>query len=471
MKTMKPFLFIFSLAIFSQIAFGQNVIIYDNHKGEFKKPISPVTEGEFVTFKIVNINTFRYKVEIEGTMIDYVTQIPSELQTLFRLPSESVSASKTTDALNEAKDAAEPMKVIAKEVSDEVRVASTPAKEKLEQALKELTQACDAYILIAQKVANIKFLRVELINLSKHNWENYGKLAEKLPSLRARTALKKDYDDFVTAYAKAYALYTKAINAARVAQDTVKQKEIEKAEEKLEEANKKLNEEDFLKLIEDVMVLQEALQNSKYFEVKSAPIQMDGDFMEFTVKITPVQTNDLMPFEAAQAFPVSIPARGGLKVDFSVGPIISFGKNSRDEKYYFKLPETTSAVKDTTLSLLNNNNTISPSIAAMMHFYGRSGKTSSIGGLFGVGAGFQSINDVNLSIVAGLSMILGKREKIMLNTGVSYLRIERLKTNQYIDGGKYSPSKVSISDVTEKVFKPSFFLSISYNLTRRVQRN
>lgn len=471
MKPVKTLIINLLFLFWSCITFGQNIIIYDSHKGEFKKTISPVTEGEFVTFKIVNINTFRYKVEIEGTMIDYVTQIPSELQTLFRLPPESVSASKTTDALNEAKDAAEPMKVIAKEVSDEVRVASTPAKEKLEQTLKELTQACDAYILIAQKVANIKFLRVELINLSKQNWENYGKLAEKLPSLRARTALKKDYDDFVTAYAKAYALYPKAINAARMAQDTIKQKEIEKAEEKLEEANKKLNEEDFLKLIEDVMVLQEALQNSKYFEVKSAPIQMDGDFMEFTVKITPVQTNDLMPFETAQAFPVSIPARGGLKVDFSVGPIISFGKNSRDEKYYFKLPETTSAVKDTTLSLLNNNNTISPSIAAMMHFYGRSGKTSSIGGLFGVGAGFQSINDVNISIVAGLSMILGKREKIMLNTGVSYLRIERLKTNQYIDGGKYSPSKVNLSDVTEKVFKPSFFLSISYNLTRRVQRN
>lgn len=298
MKPLQITLFFLLFFSFSFSIFGQHAIIYDYSKGDFRKAISPVPEGEFVTFKIINVNTFRFKVEIEGINIDFVTQVPSELQTLFRLPDESANNATTTDGLKESKEATDHMKNlldIASTNTKEAAVADKPKKQKLEKALEDLTQACDEYIIIAQKVANIKFIRVELINLSKHDWEDYKKLAARLQStpLQSRSSMKKDYDDFITAYAKAYSLYTKAKNAAKAAGDTDKQEEIEEAEEKLEEANKKINADNFLKLIEDVMVLQEALQNDKYFEVKSAPIQMDGDFMEFTVKITPVQTNDL----------------------------------------------------------------------------------------------------------------------------------------------------------------------------------
>lgn len=456
--------------------YSQSVIIYDFNKGDFNKPITPVQTGSFMTLKIKNINTFRYKVEISGLNIDYVTQIPSELQTIFRLPKEeSTNTTKTTEGLKEGNEEAEAMKnlaIIAKKESDDAAssvipaiAATAPNKKNLSDAMKELSEACQEYIKIAQKVGDIKFLRAELINLSKHNWENHGELAERLPPPRDRTSMKRDYNTFITSYAKAYSLYSKAKKAANLAKDTEKEKEIEEAEEKLEESNNKINEDSFLKLIEDIMILQEALQNKKYFEVISAPIQMDGDYMEFIVKITPVQTNDLMPFESEQEFPVLIPAKGGLKVDFSVGPVVSFGNNSKDCNYYFK-----AATTDTTLQLLQNKNSISPSIAAMMHFYRRSGRLGSVGGLFGVGAGLQSVEQINFNLYFGLSAVLGKSEKIMLNSGISYLRVARLKEDQFKVGGSYRPSKVNISDVIEKVFKPSFFLSISYNLTRRVEK-
>ncbi len=451
-----------SLSIYSQ-----SVIIYDFNKGDFNKPITPVQSGSFMTLKIKNINTFRYKVEISGLNIDYVTQIPSELQTIFRLPQEeSTNTTKTTEGLKEGNDASGSMKAVAKVAKDESD--KTPAdadKKKLSDSMKELSEACQEYLSIAQKVAEIKFLRAELINLSKHNLGNHSELAERLPPPRDRTAMKRDYNAFITSYAKAYALYSKAKRAANAAGDTDKEKEIQEAEEKLEEGNNKINEDSFLKLIEDIMILQEALQNKKYFEVISAPIQMDGDYMEFIVKITPVQTNDLMPFESAQEFPILIPARGGLKVDFSVGPVVSFGNNAKDCNYYFK-----AAATDTTLQSLQNKNSISPSMAAMMHFYSRSGRLGSVGGLFGVGAGLQSVEQINFNLYFGLSAVLGKSEKIMINSGVSYLRVARLKEDQFKVGGSYRPSKVNISDVTERVFKPSFFISISYNLTKRVER-
>ena len=143
-----------------------------------------------------------------------------------------------------------------------------------------------------------------------------------------------------------------------------------------------------------------------------------------------------------------------------------FGKNSRDDIYFAEVSKTDPNIS--TLRKRANNNSISPGIAAMMHFGPRSGKDFRPALMFGVGAGFQNTSDVNLSLYFGGSLVFGKRERVMLSSGVSYLRVTRLKTEQYIVDQQY-PSPTNIADITEKIFKPSFFLALSYNLTNKLE--
>ena len=495
-------------AFFTQ-AQKDDPIIYDFSKGAFvqnaaynsaKGKVAPLTYGGFAKFKIININTFRYKVELQGTSVNYMTPIPSELQRVFRLSGENFSDQNLVKALGLTKESATEMEEVEEQTRDVAKAAGSDAEtaalkaiqfsddtvaaddakaankikdaaEKLEKEMQKLVAACEQFVVIAQKVANIKFTRMQLVNLSKQLWKNHGEMLAALPALLTEEQMKANYDLFTVYYAKAYSLYTNALLAAEAADEAKVPgaksyiKAIKQADEKIEEGHDLFYQDNFIKLIEDVVTLQNALENSANFEVKSAPIQVDGDYVGFTFKIAPVQVNSLMPFETAQEFPIEIPARGGLKVDFGVGPAFSFGDNSRDNIYFF---EPTSKKDTSVLKQRPNNNTISPGIAATMHVGPRNGTEWRPALMFGVGAGFQTMQDVNLSMYVGASVVCGKRERVMLSAGWSFLRVERLKDKEYTLDKEYLTSSTSIANVTEKVFKSSGFLSISYNLTNKL---
>jgi len=56
----------------------------------------------------------------------------------------------------------------------------------------------------------------------------------------------------------------------------------------------------------------------------------------------------------------------------------------------------------------------------------------------------------------------------MLGAGLSYLQISRLKDGEFVLGRDYSTS-IPINDLTEKVYKKSFFITLSYSLTNRIE--
>lgn len=467
------------ISVFFLPSAGFSQLVYDFSKGEFLPSnnaynkqtgkVNPIPYGGFIQLNIININTFRYKVELQGNSINYVTPIPSELQTVFKLSAENYDDRNTNNALRLIKQASDQMTQQAKEAEklseNKAADGSTDEKERLVNNMNELVKACAEYIKIAERVANIKYTRMQLINISKQKWADHSKMMDNMPPTLVESEMKKDYMLFSKYYAEAYVKYENAADAATDVNAEIKKAVVE-AKKDITESQNLFYEDNFLKLIEDVTILQHAMENEEYFQVNSAPIQIDGDYADFKVKITPAQVNDLMPYEISRTFPVEVPVKGGLKVDFSTGPAISFGKNSRDDIYFAEVSKT-----DPNISVLKkrgNNNSISPGIAAMMHFGPRSGKDFRPTLMFGLGAGFQNTSDVNLSLYFGGSLVFGKRERVMLSSGVSYLKVTRLKTEQYVVDQQYT-TPINIADITEKIFKPSFFLSLSYNLTNRLE--
>ncbi len=474
------------------------------------KIIEPVPYGKFTIFQIENINKFLYKVEMSGKSIELQTPIPSELQTLFRLNSKELEAKAETKKADEAVnqvasslllmeaeeksldkkiEAFEDKEVVTppdpkKSSKDNKKTMKELVAEKEEEKEKEreneiykdlVTQfqetlaKCKEYLevgkVLSSEIFELKHTRNKLVSIAQFDL-SFNEIGVKLATINPPSeSIKNHYHDFKALYIEVETLYERTeATAEMLDQNNVLKKDLVKtiktASGKIEKADILMDEETLLALYDEVEFLYSELGNKNNFTAVAPPVQMDDDMVTYKINITPTATRSLTAFRNPMEFKFDVPTRGGLKTDFSVGPVVSFGKNARDHKYY----------KDSTgeLQELKNKNEISPSLAALMHFYARSGKSTSYGGLFGIGVGFQSTSDVNASLFFGASIVMGKKQKIMLNGGVSYLRVERLQSDQY-KIGEGLPADTDISTVTEKVFKPSPFLSISYNITTKIE--
>jgi hypothetical protein len=438
------------------------------------KIIDPVLFGKFTIFQIDNINKFLYKVEMEGKSIELQTPVPSELQTLFRLTSteleKSANANKAVEGSEETNKGLARMEELLKKVeskADDEQVAE------LKPVMQNLVEKCRAYLEVTKRVAQgifeLKQTRNKLVSVAQLDMA-HSDILSRLSEVRLPSpTLKTDYFEFQALYSEVEALYKQAQISSKKAsldgQEETKQgqKDIETSSENIEHGYALINDEALLGLYNDVEFLYGELENRNNFVAVAPPVQMDDDFVTYTVRISPSSTRALAAYRNPMEFEFDVPTRGGWKVDFSVGPVVSFGKGAKDARYYLETDETT---ETQILREGKNRNDISPSIAALMHFYPRTGRNAALGGLFGIGAGFQSISDINLSLFTGLTYVLGKKQKIMLNGGLSYLRVDRLKLNQFQVGSSYG-SELVLTDVIEKVFKASPFLSITYNLATR----
>ena len=416
----------------------------DPKKGIEKSGVAmPVLVGEFNTFKITDINKFLYKVEIKGSVFELETPIPSELEILFRQTAaqreKSVENEKSAQAANMIPGAVVKMKDLQQAAKDTLfginskinnlkksaALAGSASKmnelttkaEALEQIIKELDKlikACEVYQTMAANTAvqvlNLRSAKSEMISIAQMD-KAWSAIMDQLRNVPPPTPdIRENYLALKQKYVEVEALYEKVKAFGSDDVLVLAQLEaVERALETVEDADELINQENLLALYADVVFLYSELQNENNFIVVAPPVQMDADLVHYTIKVTPSQTRSLAPFRNPVEFSFDVPTKGGLKVDFSVGPVFSFGHNAKDHKYY--LEETTPGkVK---VRYEENKNSLSPSIAAMMHFYTRSGKYIGFGGMLGIGAGFQSANTIDANLFTGVK--LGSRKKTKIN--------------------------------------------------------
>ncbi len=357
----------------------------------------------------------------------------------------------------------------AKAAADAAKAAADAAAKKQQQRLTDIidfmtkqSEFNDKFNSISETVYNLKLIRVKLVNhalkdIPFSEMETIladNKLVPKDPSSEL-FQLKKKFAAIQSNYTELTQKYSDLKN------------QVEESFKVSEQAMKTLNDETILVLFGEVDYLYGELGNKNNFIVNAPPVQAQEDFVNYEISIKPSKTNTLGAHKNPVTVDFDVPVRGGLKVDFSVGPAFSFGDKARDEQFFFEKVDTTENVR---LRARSNNNAITPSIGAFMHFYRRSGTNISFGGLFGVGTGLQNLDDFQVNYYAGLSLVLGKNQKIMLSSGASFLRVDRLKDDQFEVDEEYMKNEFDIADVVEKVYKPSFFLSLTYSLGNRRRR-
>ncbi len=443
----------------------------------------PVPSGKFTIFRIININKFLNKVEIKGKAFELETPVPAELETLFKLKKpdleKTANNKKADEGAAEVKKQSELMRI----ESDNANSITPPAnffdpaasssnKSEFASTMKKLAAKCDEYAEKAKELSQLLFrvkaARVKLIGISQMETAPTEIMGMANDVDAPVESLKDAYTEYRALYEEVEGVYEQAKAKAKTAVVATEQNNIKEASEGVEKGHKLIEDEAILSLMGDVDFLLKELNNKNNYIVVAPPVQMQGDIVTYKVDVTPVSTRSLSAHKNPVNFNFDVPARGGLKVDFSVGPTISFGNHAKDQRFFFR--ETTKT--DTSvLERRENNNSISPGIAAMMHVCTRLPKNVAIGGMFGVGAGFQTVSDANLSLYFGGTIVLGKSQKVMLSGGLSFLKLDRLKTQQFSEGTEYDIKKVKIEEVTEKVLQQSFFFSISYNISNRKEIN
>lgn len=439
---MKKLLFLFFFLLVVEQINAQAIFDFNTKK---TNDTLKLRHGLRASLDIQNINRFVHKAEINTTNVEYISVPSKSLSTLFGVAVDSAVASteKAANNMSEANKNAKNAKTVGPDLSEFKRI------------MDSLIDNCNAYLNAINDIESLQKVNNILIRISKdasnYNEEMMKSAMDANEVDRSLADAKLEEENFERFYKIARKSYQIALKEAKNAdlKDTTliknEGKSIEISYQKLEKALDSLN-------LETTLLKQRLLDVNSYI-IRSEGKTATGDEIEFSVKVD----NEILP-------PFVYVTVGGIKIDYSVGPMISFGKNAQNEIPYFKkLTDSTE-----TLETKFSENRASLGLASYLHISKRTANYARAGLLIGITTDLKDLTKIETNFAIGLTVILGKKTNLIsLATGVNLNRVDRLNEKQFIKGSTYKKGSQALETTLDKVFKPSLFFSVSYILPKR----
>ncbi|MFN8274782.1 MAG: hypothetical protein U0X58_13225 [Flavobacteriaceae bacterium] len=214
---------------------------------------------------------------------------------------------------------------------------------------------------------------------------------------------------------------------------------------------------DLRKKMNNVEIIDSVLSTEKAFTIVSDPVQPLEDYVEFKVKIKQSRVlGSSMIRENDRDFTYLEYVRNGVRWDVSVGPVFDFGIKNQE----YEIQKTD---KNKYKIIANNISQFTPTVAGMLHTSFRTNNMFAFGFTLGVSI---NVTDLNFnSFFPGVSLLIGKREKIVFTAGPAFKKVNQLKKiykeNETID------EQIQVTDLTSEQYKIGFFFGLSYNLTSK----
>ena len=155
---------------------------------------------------------------------------------------------------------------------------------------------------------------------------------------------------------------------------------------------------------------------------------------------------------------IIIPIKGGWKIDFSTGFYYSNFSNGA-----YSIADTTFIIENDTIDkkqiFTDNSGNGTIGAIALMHVYPKLGNLKPA-----LSVGIGASTNLNYSFLLGGSLILGRKNRIVLSGGYNYSNVKRLAKNYLqVDEKRLLPQeKTEVS--TYNKGKGGFFLSLTYSL-------
>ncbi len=224
---------------------------------------------------------------------------------------------------------------------------------------------------------------------------------------------------------------------------------IQNQKEELIHMGKTSQKEDIEQLLALRMEREALLANdfSYTYRTKATGDQMELN-LEFKAKDSLGMTNSS---RAIQVAPIQVPVFGGLKVNASVG--ISFGQYFERPQHYF--------LRDTII-LARDMDSFTPYLSTFFHFYTQRVRPVSVGGTFGIGIPIgNATNQQSATFFLGPSIIIGKTQRIVINTGIVGGRVTKLDQG-FKEGDVFRSDGDTVP--IHHPYELGYFLGLSFNI-------
>lgn len=393
---MKSVICIFITFLVSHCIYCQNVIKYDFLKGSLKGT-KTVKTGEYVKFTINDINTFLYSPSIETESDSYNTTIPDGFKNyLITVPSVTINKIQIEDA------------------------NPTPFETFFIQL--------DTF---KQNITKYQKLLLTLYSDGKP----FTDINKEKETLLKANIIQNCYNNISE--------INKAYNEFLLTDPDAAQKKL------LEDSYTYLKNKNYENLPEDFTILLNKI-NINNFTVSSSQIKADEDFINFKITVNPLDNDVVKKYGVArrkEKFNYRLEVLEGFKIDFSTGVyatnVINYKYITFKENGKYKV-------------LRNDEGSINLGLAALGHVYWRCFENINLG--FNIGAGVS--NDEIVHYFLGGSLMLGKKQRVVLNGGATIGRVNRL-SDLIVEKKEYD--ELPVQDFNIKTYKTGWYFSVSYN--------
>ena len=419
---------------------------------------SSIIENENTSFKLININKFKYDVFIDGEPYSYnlnegkdfnkltekgyikksfLNDVKKnsftmgkilnfeELQKNKELINDNFRALQLNN--NKIYSMIENEKNIENKLKRKVEVINIMNKiNEIKNAQKILSEAQKFYENLVILV-NSDILTNEILEIKKEMFKSYI----------------KDYDDKVNDVVNIIKYYSQQILIIDNIKNFINRIDQNIYKNEIDALKKVLSKKNSIDSIYKLAFLYSEINESQFVVYSFIP---NPESDNIKIKINVVSKK-----EKLNKIKIEVPLvmTGGFKVDFSSGMFIS---NIVDKKYVNK-KDTKST--NTPYKLVSDSDSFSLGIASFMHAYFRWGEVLNVS--LTLGLGFDQ--DVQFKTMLGLSFILGRKQRFIFTLGGA---IGKSKDILEEDKDKET-NELIIPNYSNKFRKLGWFLSVSYN--------
>ncbi len=196
------------------------------------------------------------------------------------------------------------------------------------------------------------------------------------------------------------------------------------------------------------------LQDSSRYNIRSIPIQPENDLFEFHANIKKRGEGISDAHYSERNFVYRQPTFGGTRVDFSLGLAASYYQNVAT----YELDTASRIVKS------DEKGVTVPSLVGMVTMSLRKTGYIAYGASAGMGIGVDNGKIQLSNFYTGMTMLLGKRERIFISLGPSLRNVRQLRANTPV--GTEVPNVSDLSSYMKDFYKVGFFASVTYSLTK-----
>lgn len=450
---------------------NQKILVLDPF-GEDKLNAS-FSQGEFIKFKIKNVNIFKVsgytKTSSSNITFDFPKDIFANIQTISNNPNSFEEGYKKTlkkkkSIINSHKKEQDFAVVYKKIVSDLQKIKSyMQLEEKLLDKLSDSVFVRECIVKdLAKSDYNATYDKVEMdaedkkivINTLKSINENYLELSkiyneinkDKLKNSIVKVSGKLQSKDNNTLV---------EIKDATLSQNN--ELKFSKEMNEIETGLKKIKSDsaNVIKITQAGIDLFHKIDKSE-FAVYTAPQQLNDNINVITPELRNSKGKVIYTYN-----PITIRTYHSWKVDFSAGYFLSFIGNDNYSSFSNSSGEKRVVAEE--------KNKITNALGGLMHVYRLKENPNHWFPQFGLSFGASLSDNTNIGFYGGFSFFFLEKNRLVFTSGYSFIKIKKInKANLFFDNEhkNYAFTNSTDTDIRyDDLYKGAIFLGVTYNLS------